>query len=58
MGWEEIAHAKQQATNKLEQLNSRLMEQGNKRKALIEYHKKLRQEIRRVQQELKRGEEI
>ena len=52
MGWEEIAHAKQQATNKLEQLKSKLMEQGNKRKAIIENHQKLREEIRRVQQKM------
>ena len=50
MGWEEIAHAKQQATNKLEQLKSKLRAQGKERKAVIENHQKLHEEIRRVQQ--------
>ena len=52
MGWEEIAHAKQQATNKLEQLKSKLMEQGNKCKAIIENHQKLLEEIRRKKQKM------
>ena len=53
MGWEEIAHAKQQATNKLEQLKSRLMEQGNKRKAIIENHQKLREEIQQPRKRMR-----
>ena len=47
MGWEEIAHAKQQATNKLEQLKSKLTAQGKRRKAAIEELQKLRERIRR-----------
>jgi hypothetical protein len=53
MEWEEIAHVKQQATNKLEQLKSKLTAQRKKCKAvMIEEHQKLLEEICCVQQKM------
>jgi hypothetical protein len=52
MEWEDIAQVKQQATNELKRLKSKLQAQGKKRKAVIGEHQKRRDEIRRVEQKL------